>query len=358
MELFNSKNDSWTTNLQLVSSQISFIFYGTELEMENCLPAIASMSLGRAPAGHDFRYKMECAAKHGFKGMEIFFEDLESLSDGTTQSELDAAQNIRDICDTNGLTIIALQPFIFYEGLVDPAEHQKMIQKLHHWFKIVKILGTDIIQIPTQFQKDGVTGDEDTIVQDMIEVADLGLGETPPVRFAYENLCWGKYIDTWEGVWNIVQKVNRPNFGMCLDTFNIAGRIWADPEREDGRVPNSNFDESISRLSQIDISKVWYLQIVGAERIAPLIKGHEWYNEEQPARMTWSRNARLFYDEKNQYLPIEKVAKAILACGFKGWVSMELFSRTLYDKAENVPNEHARRGKVAWDKLVKDLSTK
>jgi 4-hydroxyphenylpyruvate dioxygenase len=110
------------------------------------------------------------------------------------------------------------------------------------------------------------------------------------------------------------------------------------------------------------VKKVWYVQVVGAERMQrPLVKGHEWYVEGQPARMSWSRNARLFYgeEEMGQYLPIKLAAKAILnpqeGLGFKGWVSMELFSRTMNDTAEAVPDSHGRRGADAWTKLVRDL---
>lgn len=37
-----------------------------------------------------------------------------------------------------------------YDGVLDPAIHAKHIAKLHLFFKVVKILGTDSIQVPTQ----------------------------------------------------------------------------------------------------------------------------------------------------------------------------------------------------------------
>lgn len=348
-------------------------------------PAISSMSLGRAFAGHDLMFKLEQAAEAGFEGVEIFYEDLEyeaktadflgiqaaSYDDvaPSTESLLVASGKIKTKCDELGLVIIGLQPFLFYEGLKDREEHKKLIEKMHVWFQIIKILGTDIIQIPTQFrQDDGVSGDIEVIVSDMVEVADLGLQETPPVRFAYENLAWGRFVDTWEKLWKIVNKVDRWNFGMCLDTFNISGRVWADPARQDGTVEGDAdriLDESLKAMvKNVDLKKVWYVQVVGAERLSkPLVKGHEWYAADQPSRMSWSRNARLFYgeEEKGQYLPIEKVSRALLGpvteggLGFEGWVSMELFSRTMNDTHKEVPTEHARRGAIAWKKLVEDL---
>lgn len=176
-------------------------------------------------------------------------------------------------------------------------------------------------------------------------------------------------MDTWEGVWEVVSRVDRWNFGIGLDTFNILGRIWADPGRKDGRVEGDAdriLNESLKvMVKNVDVKKVWYVQVVGAELLSePLVKGHERYAEDQPSRMSWSRNARLFYgeEEKGQYLPVERVSRAILdpvsqgGMGFKGWVSMELFSRTMNDPRKEVPTEHARRGGIAWEKLVRDLN--
>lgn len=337
------------------------------------------MSLGRAFAGHRLDHKIACATKNGFAGIEVFYEDLEYLAkeDGRSSGDsmpsaeqlLAASRLLKEMCRKEGLEIIGLQPFFCYEGLVDRKEHAQMIDKMRLWFKIAKTLGTDIIQIPSQFRRDeGVTGDMDVIVQDMVEVADLGLKEDRPIRFAYENLAWGTFIDDWEGLWEVVRRVDRWNFGMCLDTFNIVGRVWADPASEDGtNGPDSDRElkASLSALvKNVDVKKLWYVQVVGAERLSsPLVKGHEWYVDGQPARMTWSRNARLFYGEEDrgQYLPIDTAARALLdpvdkgGLGFEGWVSMELFSRTMADKHDAVPDQHARRAGESWKRLVNDL---
>jgi 4-hydroxyphenylpyruvate dioxygenase len=72
--------------------------------------------------------------------------------------------------------------------------------------------------------------------------------------------------------------------------------------------------------------------------------------------MSWSRNARLFAFEEGGYLPIMDVTKAITeGLGYKGWVSMELFSRTMADPSEQVPAEHARRAAIAWDKIQNEM---
>jgi 4-hydroxyphenylpyruvate dioxygenase len=327
--------------------------------------SIASMSLGRARV-HELAPKLDQAAGQGFQGIEVFYEDLEyhtkALFGGLTDDNLvKAADHVRQMCDDRKLEIIGLQPFLHYEGLVDREEHRKHITKLKLWFRIAKALRTNTIQIPTNFLTEGITEDFDTIVKDMIEVAELGLKEAPVIRFAYENLCWGTVFDTWEGVWSVVAKVDRPNFGLCLDTFNIAGREWADPASTDGKITNEDADVALKRSMEkmkktIDIKKIFYVQVVDAEKMrSPLVEGHAFHVDGNPARMSWSRNARLFAFEEGGYLPVVDVLKAITepeGLGYQGWISMELFSRTMTDPSQTCPDEHARRGMESWKKLV------
>lgn len=329
-------------------------------------PAIASMSLGRAWV-HVLPEKLARAAEAGFAGIEIFYEDLEyvakSHGEANPENLRRAAHEVRSECDAHKLTIIGLQPFLFYDGLKDRQDHAAKIEKLKLWLELVKILGTDIIQIPTNFlPADQITDDLDIIVQDLVEVADLGLREDPPVRFAYENMAWSTYIDTWESMWEVVKRVDRPNFGCCLDTFQIAGRIWGDPASETGKTPDADaaLKASLEQLVRtVDVKKVFYIQVVDAERMtSPLVEGHPFYVQGQPARMSWSRNARLFMYEQDKggYLPSLEVARVILKdMGYEGWVSMELFSRTMSDPDPTVPHSHAQRGINAWRRLREEL---
>ncbi|KAH7166420.1 xylose isomerase-like protein [Dactylonectria macrodidyma] len=333
-------------------------------------PAILSASLGRAWL-HDFVKKAQQASQQGFEGIEIFYEDLEyeakRLHDVQSPSNdqlLAAALQIRQLLDGLNLTVIGLQPFLFYEGLIDRDQHSRLIEKVKLWFKIAKSLGTNTIQIPANFlPADQLTGDMEVLVGDMLELADLGLKEEPPIRFAYESLCWSTHIDTWEKSWEVAKRVNRPNFGLCLDTFNIAGRVWADPTSPTGKTPNADADleESLKRLvREVPLEKVFYIQVVDAEKMdSPLIKGHPFHVDGNPPRMNWSRNARAFIYESDRgaYLPAEDIARVLIEkMGYKGFVSMELFSRTMSEEGGNVPFEHAQRGIKAWKKFVDRLN--
>ncbi|KAI9703427.1 MAG: hypothetical protein M1820_005899 [Bogoriella megaspora] len=331
-----------------------------------CKPAISSMSLGRAWV-HDLQPKLEEAAAHGIQGIELWYEDLEystrSLTGNASRASLlAAAEEVRSLCNKYSLVIICLQPFMLDEGLNDREEHLARIAKLHLWFDLAEKLGTDLIAIASSFlPTEYLSTDVATIITDLQEVADLGLQRSPAIRFTYESLAWGTRVNTWEVCWNIVRCVNRPNFGICLDTFNIAGRVFADPTSITGKTPTAEMDMALSvqhLIAEIDVSKVFYIQVVDAEKLdEPLVEGHHFYHPDQPPRMSWSRNCRLFYGEENlgAYLPVKNILQAIIgSLEYKGWVSMELFNRSMAGADPLVPSIHARRAAIAWEKIMKD----
>lgn len=324
------------------------------------------MSLGRCYAGHSLEHKLSMAAKHGIEGIELFYEDLVGHAASSSPSDLRAAAaSVHELCSSLGLEIINLQPFMHYEGLLDRSRHNERIEEMKLWMELAHILGTEIILVPSNFlPRDQISDDIDLIVSDFCEIADLGLQQEPVIRFAHESLCWGTYVDKWEMCWEIVQRVDRPNFGICLDTFNILGRIYADPAAESGCTVDAEREvqQSIRRLVERVgpcKEKIFFVQIVDAERLQqPLKPGHPFYNAEQPARMSWSRNCRLFYGESNQgaYLPVRDVMHAIVnEIGFEGWISVELFNRVMEREDHDVVEELAIRAAVSWEKLLADM---
>ncbi|KAF2157350.1 3-dehydroshikimate dehydratase [Myriangium duriaei CBS 260.36] len=329
-------------------------------------PAISSMSLGRAWV-HEMPEKLDQAAAAGLEGIEIFFEDLDyaakALPGGSCeQNRKTAAKRIRELCTERGLTIICLQPFLHSEGLLDRSKRAEILQELKHWFDLASILGADLIQMPATFlpRKD-LTSDIGVIVSDMREVADLGAAHDPPFRFAMESLCFSTHIDTWEQCWDVVSRVDRPNFGVCLDTFNIGGKIYGDPASPTGTIHNATnvAAASISRLAHMrNPDKIFYIQVVDAERLSsPLIPGHPLYDPTQPARMSWSRSCRLFYGEQDRgaYLPIKDITRAIINdLGYRGWVSMEYFNADMTDPNPDVPARLAKRAMAAWARITED----
>lgn len=345
-----------------------------------CQLGITSMSLGWSAAGHQLEHKLELAHQYGYKGIELFWDDLRDLalrkfkqtaddyklSDPSAEpshtAQVMAAHHIRQICQHLDIFIICLQPFAGYEGLKDLVAKQKLMDKLHRWFELAHILNTDMIQIPSSFAPaEHMSEDLSVIVQDFQVLADLGAQQSPPLRFVHEALCFGTRVNLWETSWDVVKRVDRDNFGLCLDSFNIAGRIYADPASPTCKTLDA--DEAVRRslelmVKDLDMSKVFYVQIVDAERLTTPLNTQTFYDAGLVPRMNWSRNCRLFYGEEDRggFLPIREIAETFFnKLGFQGWVSLELFNRRMGDKDKEVPEELARRGAISWAKLVHDL---
>lgn len=344
-----------------------------------CKPAITTVSLGSAEF-HSIIDKTNEAARHGFTAIELFIDDLESFARSISSTPatlppprpalLAAANQLRKHCDKLNITILNLQPFRFYEGLVDREQRERILNEVVPlWIDILHILGADTILVPSNFlpadPETGLartTGDLGVIIDDLRELADRGAQHKPPIKFAYEALAWGTHVNTWEKSWEIVQAVDRPNLGLAIDTFNIAGSTYADPTTEDGRVSytaENALRESLHRMATtLDLSKLFIVQIADAERLRqPLRPNHPFYVDGQPSRMSWSRNCRLFLceHERGGYLPVISIIKVILNLGWTGFLAYEIFSRTLADSDPRTPTLHAERAERSWQRLLGHL---
>lgn len=64
-----------------------------------------------------------------------------------------AAAWVHELCDKERLVVMAFQPFLNYDGLLDDAKHRACIEKLMLWFKILKVLRCDLIQVPSNVRR-------------------------------------------------------------------------------------------------------------------------------------------------------------------------------------------------------------
>ena len=151
-------------------------------------------------------------------------------------------------------------------------------------------------------------------------------------RLAYENWCWATHAPDWKDIWNIVKMVDRPNIGLCLDTFQIAGGEWADPTTTSGLIEHeggpdaleTQFCKSLEELSAtVPSEKIYILQISDAYRPEKPLSPDVDKNGLRP-RGRWSSCLRpVPFDEG--YLPVNRVVRAVLETGFRSWFSMEVF---------------------------------
>ncbi|PKS12013.1 hypothetical protein jhhlp_001309 [Lomentospora prolificans] len=333
------------------------------------------MSMGH-PSKHDLTRKLRKAAQAGFKGVELFWDDLDAFCSQTFGNTaggalLKACQQLKLLCDELGLEVVSLQPFRNFDGLVDKAEKEQRLEEFKLWLLCATHLGAGIIGVPATIEKEGHS--TSSIVEDICQLSSLAQQNAPPITVAYENLCFSAFIETWESAWSVVHNASRghDNVAIILDTFNIGGGMWADPCAPEGLRPNhrDSLETCLRDLAAtIPRHKVALIQVADAELLDPPIqKGHALYDPESASCLrNWSRNCRLFPLEKDRgaYLPIVELLRAMTdgdqnsgmrGIGYEGWISMEVFSKSTETPGQQCVDEHVERAWAGWIKLRESM---
>ncbi|KAJ5096288.1 hypothetical protein NUU61_005644 [Penicillium alfredii] len=321
--------------------------------------AISSVSLSQH-SSHPLDQKIRAAAQNGYAGIEIVFSDLNAYAESQNLPIIQGAEQIRVICEESQLEILSLAPFENYEG------HNSLLAErlsvARQWMEIARVLRAPYLQIPSQYSHD-CTGDERVVISELQQLADLGRAAQPVVSIAYEALSWGTHISTWEAALHVVEAVDRPNFGLCLDTFHEATKLWADSRAVPGKYPQADsvLRDSLRRfIAQCPLDRIFYVQLSDGERFdPPFSPSHPWYLPGEASQFTWSKHARPFPLETHLggYLPVSEIARAwIVEKGFAGWVSLEVFDRRMRDPAVQ-PASAARRGIESWKKVQAEMQS-
>ncbi|EAW10308.1 uncharacterized protein ACLA_047770 [Aspergillus clavatus NRRL 1] len=138
-------------------------------------------------------------------------------------------------------------------------------------------------------------------------------------------MSWSVHFSTWENALQLIEAVDRPNFGLRLDSFHLVTKLWEDPFARSGKYPHADqqLAASLHRFQQhCPLEMIFYVQFSDSERFdPPFSRTHPWYVEGEAPEFTWSKHARPFpfETELGGYMPVAEVAKAwILEKGFRG----------------------------------------
>ena len=247
--------------------------------------------------------KLQACATAGFDGVEIMDADLIAA--------YESPEEIRALCQRLGLTIDLFQPFRDVEGVADDVFADNL-RRADAKFTIMERLGTDLILLCSNAGT-ATIDDDDVAARQLGELADLAA--TRGIRIAYEALAWGRYIDDYRHAWKVVQLADRPNLGVCLDSFHILSR---------GHDP--------AAIEQMDGEKIFFLQLADAPTLDMDV-------------LSWSRHHRLFPGEGD--FPLTDFLTHVLRAGYTGPLSLEVFNDT-YRQTDVVQTAaHARRS-LTW----------
>ncbi|KAL8708416.1 MAG: hypothetical protein Q9220_006706 [cf. Caloplaca sp. 1 TL-2023] len=220
----------------------------------------ATVSLGTPST--PLTQKLSHIASAGFQGIELGFPDLLSFASTHHSRSIhpqdfdalcSASVAVKALCASHNLQIVMLQPFSNFEGWPhDSTERADAFSRARGWIRIMQALGTEMLQVGST-DSPSASPDFDVLASDLRKLCDML--SPHGFRLAYENWCWATHAPDWRSVWSIVQKVDRPNIGLCLDTFQTGGGEWGDPctdsgVREDVADLDSKFQKESRRPQQ------------------------------------------------------------------------------------------------------------
>ena len=226
--------------------------------------------------------KLEAIAAAGFKGVEIFENDLLSFN-GTPP-------DVRRMIESLGLKSITFQPFRDFEGM--PGERRnRAFQRAERKFDLMRELDCDLLMICSNVSPESLGG-IDRAAADLRELGERAAKRG--LRVGFEALAWGRHINDYRDAWEAVRRADHPAVGVVLDTFHILAR-----------------KTDLAAIRSIPPERIFLVQAADA----PLL---------DMDYLSWSRHYRNFPGQGN--LALDDFMLALLATGYDGLLSLEIFN--------------------------------
>jgi 4-hydroxyphenylpyruvate dioxygenase len=240
------------------------------------------LSIATVSISGEFTEKLDAIAAAGFDALEIFENDFLAF-DGTPAQ---VGRMVRDA----GLEICLFQPFRDFEGLPEPYR-SRAFDRAERKFDLMQELGTDLMLVCSSVSPISLGG-IDRAADDFHELGERAAKRG--LRVGYEALAWGRHIHDHRDAWEIVRRADHPNIGLILDSFHTLARKI-----------------DVSSIRSIPKDKIFIVQIADAPSI-------------EMDLLYWSRHFRNMPGEGD--LPVREFTRAVLATGYNGYLSLEIFN--------------------------------
>jgi 3-dehydroshikimate dehydratase len=226
--------------------------------------------------------KLDAAATIGFDAVEIFENDLLTF-DGSPA-------DVRRIAADLGIAIVLYQPFRDFEAMADP-QRARNLDRAERKFDVMQALGTDLVLVCSNTLP-AAMDDDARAAADLAEMA--ARAGARGLRVGYEALAWGRHVNRWRHAWKIVRQADHPALGLIVDSFHTLA-----------------IDDDPSGIADLPAEKLFFVQLADAPRLTM-------------DALSWSRHFRNFPGQGQ--LPVDDFLRAVLACGYRGPISLEIFN--------------------------------
>jgi 4-hydroxyphenylpyruvate dioxygenase len=226
--------------------------------------------------------KLQAIAAAGFKGVEIFENDLLSFS-GTTA---DVRQMVSDL----GLSTVTFQPFRDFEGMPEP-QRARNFARAERKFDVMEQLGCDLLLVCSNVSPESIGG-IDRAAADLRELGERAARRG--IRIGFEALAWGRHINDYRDAWEVVRRTDHPAVGLILDSFHILAR-----------------GTDLKPMRSIPRDRIFLVQVADAPQL-------------EMDYLSWSRHLRCLPGQGE--LPLMDFMEALHATDFDGLISLEIFN--------------------------------
>jgi sugar phosphate isomerase/epimerase len=156
--------------------------------------------------------KLRVIRDAGFGGIEIWAKDLVGHPGGVRG----AVAAIRE----SGLRVSSFQLLKDYEGL-DAHLHEYKIDIATSLLDLMDAVGAKLLVVASSTSA-YASADMDKIVADLRALAELAARRQ--IRIAFGAPAWGKWINEYPLVWEVVRRADRENLGVLINAFHLLAR--------------------------------------------------------------------------------------------------------------------------------------
>jgi|SRR5438132_3484142 len=233
--------------------------------------------------------KLDAIAAAHFDGVEIFEPNLRSCN-GT-------AREIGHYAKSLGLSVELFQPLRDFEGVSDE-QLRRNLDRAEAAFDTMEDLGAALMLVCSNTAAD-IPDDEERITTQLSELAERA--GRRGLKIGYEALAWGTCVATFDKAFRIVERANNPHLGLILDSFHTLVR------REDW-----------SSLADLPANRIFFVQLGDAPAL-------------DLDALSLRRNHPRMPGQGD--LDVAGFLRAVLATGYTGTVSLEIFNEKTLESA-------------------------
>ena len=264
----------------------------------------SQLSVSTRALSRDLKDAIGAAARAGFASIEVWEEDTEQMGGYRT-----AARLIKD----SGLRISSYQVIRNVDG-VDADCFAEALRLSTSLIDHAAEIGADSVLACSSLHP-SVSFDE-ALAQDQLG-AIAGIAAAANMPLAFECLSMASHRALWTQAWTLIKAVNNPILGLALDTTHSA-----------------IMNEDMEAVRAIPATSIGFVQLADLRTTAGDV-------------FDLNRRQRLFPGEGS--LDLEPFMAAVLATGYTGTVSLEVFNA---DNMQRSADDNATRAMASFKRAA------